>query len=216
MSLDGHEIDRVRTGSHDPPTPLHEARLEVVVNVLLASGATTVLDLGCGSGALLQRLAGEPRLERIVGIDVEGRALEEARIALGIGFPEPAARVQVRRGSLLHPDEDLHGFDAAALVETLEHIDPGRLSRVERALFDDLHPRHVLVTTPNRDYNPLHGLAPGQLRHPDHRFEWGRARFRRWARGVAARNGYRARFVDIGPADPLRGSSTQMAIFTLA
>ncbi len=172
-----------------------------------------MLDLGCGSGELLRRLAGWAQFTRLVGIDIDEQSLDEARRTLGIGFPIPTDRVQVRYGSFEDPDPDLGGFDAAALVECLEHVEPNRLSRVERALFGRLRPGAVLLTTPNREYNALHGMAADELRHPDHRFEWDRAHFRRWARGVGERHGYGVHFVGIGPADPLHGSPTQMAIF---
>lgn len=194
---------------------LHEERLDAVVRELLEYGVTRVLDLGCGSGELLQKLVQQPQFIRIVGIDIDQHALDDARLALGLGIPRMADRVQVRYGSFEEFDRELLGFDAAALVETLEHIDPGRLSRVERTVFSDMHPDLVLVTTPNQEYNVLHGMAPGRMRHPGHRFEWNRSRFRQWAQGVATRNNYEAHFLDIGVRDPLRGSSTQMARFKI-
>lgn len=195
---------------------LHDERLDTVVRHLLESGAARVLDLGCGPGELLQRLASEPQFNCIVGIDVDEAVLNEARLALGLGFPDPGGRVQVRYGSFEEVDPELVGFDAATLVETIEHIDPRRLSRVEHAVFGGMRPETVLVTTPNQEYNVLHGMAPGQLRHPGHRFEWNRARFQHWAQGVAARNRYGVSFFDVGPPDALYGSSTQMARFDLA
>ena len=80
-------------------------------------------------------------------------------------------------------------------------------------MFRCYRPLTVLVTTPNQEYNVLHGMRPGALRHPDHRFEWDRRRFRRWAFGIACRNGYAVEFDDIGALDPALGASTQMAIF---
>jgi small RNA 2'-O-methyltransferase len=192
---------------------LHEVRLDTVVRHLLDSGAARVLDLGCASGELLLRLAWQPQFTRIVGIDIDEAALAEARAALALSTAGDAGRVRVQYGSFEEADRSLIGFDAAALVETIEHIDPRRLTRVEQAVFGTMRPGTVLVTTPNQEYNILHGLAPGQRRHPEHRFEWTRERFRQWGRGVAARNGYRVDFIDIGPPDPLRGSSTQMARF---
>ncbi|MBA4144015.1 MAG: methyltransferase domain-containing protein [Nitrosospira sp.] len=190
---------------------LHEERLDTVTRYLLESGATSVLDLGCGRGELLQRLVCEPRFTRIVGIDIDQGPLAEARDSLGLAAAGNVGRVQVRYGSFEESDPDLAGFDAAALVETIEHIDPRRLSRVEGCVFGIMRPRTVLITTPNQEYNLLHGLAPGQRRHLGHRFEWTRAKFRQWARGVAARKRYRVDFIDVGPPAPLRGSSTQMA-----
>lgn len=195
---------------------LHEQRLEAVVRHLLVSGATRVLDLGCAAGELLQRLAWHPQFTRIVGIDIDERALDEARGALGLSPADANARVQVRYGSFEETDRSLTGFDAAAMVETLEHIDPRRLHRVEEAVFGGMRPGVVLVTTPNQEYNGLHGLAPGERRHPGHRFEWTREKFRRWAGGVAARQYYRAEFFDVGPPHPAYGASTQMAQFIRA
>jgi 2-polyprenyl-3-methyl-5-hydroxy-6-metoxy-1,4-benzoquinol methylase len=195
------------------PTELHEERLATISAEVRASGARTLLDLGCGTGELLMRLVGDPQFTRIIGLEIDASAREEARHALGIGFPVPGARVEVRSGSYEDPQPGLVGFDAAVLLETIEHVAPDRLSRVERALFGQMRPRHVWVTTPNEEYNILHGMRPGERRHPGHRFEWNRAKFRQWAEGVAARNGYAVAMGGIGPPDPLRGTSTQVARF---
>lgn len=195
---------------------LHGVRLDTVVRHLIASGARSVLDLGCGEGELLQRLAGHAQFDRLLGIDIDDSALEAARRALGLGLPGGGGRMQVRHGTFAAAGDRLSGFDAAALVETIEHIDPRHLSRVEDTVFGKFRPRTVIVTTPNQEYNELHDLAPGQLRHPGHWFEWPRAKFRQWARGIASRQAYQVNFFDIGPVDALRGSSTQMARFHAA
>jgi 3' terminal RNA ribose 2'-O-methyltransferase Hen1 len=194
---------------------LHDERLDIVVQHLLETHACQVLDLGCGGGELLQRLVLQRQFERIVGIDIDEVSLAQARRTLGLDLLEDSGRVQVRYGSFEEPDSQLRGFDAATLIETIEHIDPGRLSRVETAVFGGMRPGVVFVTTPNVEYNVLHGMPPGERRHPDHRFEWSRSRFRQWARGVAERNRYRVTFIDIGEFDSQHGSSTQMARFVV-
>lgn len=195
---------------------LHEQRLDTVVRELRGCGARSVLDLGCGPGELLLRLAREPQFERIVGLDISPDALQEARHLLQALPRAEAKRVELVEASFATPDPRFAGFDAAAMVETLEHIDAHRLSSVELAVFGSYRPATVVVTTPNSEYNPIHGTPPGWFRHPDHRFEWTRAKFRAWARGVAGRNGYRAAFSDIGEPDAELGSSTQMAVLTRA
>lgn len=191
-------------------SPLHAERLDTVAGHILASGARSVLDLGCGPGELLTRLAPMPQVERLVGIDLDAGELARARAAL-LAYPD---RVELLQASFADPSLPLGGFDLAALVETIEHIDPQRLGEVERAVFAGYRPRQVLVTTPNQEFNVLHGMRPGTMRHPDHRFEWSRERFRRWARGVGQRHGYRVAFFDIGEVDEALGASTQMARFT--
>lgn len=194
-------------------TELHQERVETVVAHLVGAGARTVLDLGCGPGELLVRLADCPQFERIVGLDVSPAAIAQARDRLQVHPEETAADIELVVGSFMEADGALAGFDAAVMLETIEHIDSDRLSRVEHAVFRAYRPGLVLMTTPNVEYNPLHGMAPGEMRHPDHRFEWDRARFRGWSRGVAKRTGYRVAFGEIGPPDPSRGASTQMAVF---
>ncbi|ALC16892.1 hypothetical protein DSOUD_2125 [Desulfuromonas soudanensis] len=193
-------------------TDLHTERLERVIQALRKSQAESVLDLGCGPGDLLLRLADERQFKKIVGLDTSGEALAEARHLLS--RKENASKVSLYQGSFTSFDDDMAGFDAAVLLETIEHVEPHRLSAVEKAVFAGCRPKTVIITTPNYEYNVLHGVPGGAFRHPDHRFEWTRAKFRSWAEGVAGRHGYRTRFDDIGERDPILGSSTQMVTFS--
>jgi 3' terminal RNA ribose 2'-O-methyltransferase Hen1 len=198
------------------PISLHEQRLTAVVEVLKASGARSVLDLGCGEGRLLRLLMPERQFERIVGMDVSFAALEKAQRRLKVErMPErQAARLTFLHGSLVYRDRRLEGFEAAAVVEVIEHLDPPRLAAFERALFEFAKPRTVVLTTPNREYNALfETLAPGKLRHPDHRFEWTREEFEGWARDVAERHGYQVEFHPVGPISEQFGAPSQMGVF---
>jgi 3' terminal RNA ribose 2'-O-methyltransferase Hen1 len=122
-------------------------------------------------------------------------------------------RVRLLHGSLLYLDDRMQGYDAAVLMEVIEHIEPTRLEMLEQVVFGHAQPRIVLLTTPNREYNPLFGLLPDQRRHPDHQFEWTRAEFEAWAQRVAERYGYRVRLSGVGDAHPEYGYPTQMAVF---
>jgi small RNA 2'-O-methyltransferase len=184
-----------------------------VLAAIRESRARTILDLGCGDGSLLLRLAQEPGIARVVGIDVSSAALAHLQAKLLEMPAEFRERIELIHGSLSEPRPSLAGFDAAILVETIEHVDPDRLSRVERSVFHDMRPSTAVITTPNRDFNPLLGVPPHRYRHPDHRFEWGRAKFRAWVEGVARRGGYAAQCSDVAGAHPLLGGASQMAVF---
>jgi 3' terminal RNA ribose 2'-O-methyltransferase Hen1 len=195
-------------------TWLHEQRLEAVLAAIRESGARSVLDLGCGDGSLLVRLAQDAAVARIVGIDLSSDSLARLRKKLQTLPGEFREKVELIHGSISEPRRVLEGFDAAILVETIEHIDPDRLSMVERRVFQDMRPETVVITTPNGDFNPLLGVPPHRFRHPDHRFEWGRAKFRSWAEGVAERNGYAVTCRDVAGAHPVHGGASQMALLT--
>lgn len=201
------------------PLSLHEQRLGAVLSVLKGAGARSVLDLGCGEGRLIiQHLLKEPQFERILGVDVSARSLRIAADRLRYDrMPErQRERVKLIHGSLMYRDRRLEGFDAAAVVEVIEHMDAPRLAAFERVVFEFARPRTVVVSTPNAEYNVMWPTLPaGRFRHRDHRFEWTRAQFAAWCETVCARFGYSVRIAPIGPeGDGGVGSPTQMGVFT--
>lgn len=201
----------------EKPIRLHELRLDTVAERLKLLGARKVVDLGCGSGKLLKRLMAEKQFDDILGIDVSAGCLENAerRLRLDRLSERQRARIRILHGTLTYRDRRLEGFDAAALVEVIEHLDPDRLAALERVVFEFARPHHVLVTTPNREYNQLfEGMAPGTLRHADHRFEWTREEFAGWAKPVAGRFGYAVEFSGLGEAHEAHGAPSQMAVFS--
>ena len=129
--------------------------------------------------------------------------------------PPQRARVDFVQGSLTYRDARFSGFDAATLVEVIEHLDPDRLPALERVVFEAARPRTVVVTTPNVEWNVrFPSLPAGTRRHRDHRFEWTRAEMAAWAAGVATRHGYEVRHLGVGADDTDLGAPTQMAVFT--
>jgi small RNA 2'-O-methyltransferase len=200
-------------GQEATSSELHEERLDAVLGILLRSGVRTVLDLCCGSGSLLRRMVEHEQFSRIVGIDSSAEALALAERLLSASSDPEGERWSLEHRSFSTLNSGSPAPDAITMVETLEHVAPSDLSALERSVFTIAKPSLVLITTPNREYNVLYGLAEGELRHADHRFEWDRRRFRSWAEGVAQRNGYQVDLQDVGRSDPLLGSPTQMAVF---
>lgn len=205
-----------------PEPPLARQRADAVLAALHDAGARTVVDLGCGEGALLRRLAADRTFTRVLGTDVSARELERAAARLRLHEASDAERERVRlvQSSLTYVDDRVAGFDAAVLMEVVEHVDPSRLDALTAAVLGHARPRTVVVTTPNAEYNVhypnlLDGPAGGRVRHPDHRFEWTRAELRAWAAAAAERYGYAVELRDVGPLAPDVGAPTQMAVLTL-
>ena len=123
-------------------------------------------------------------------------------------------RITLLQGALTYRDRRLAGFDAAAVVEVIEHLDPPRLGAFADAVFGIARPHTIVLTTPNAEYNARYdALEPDEFRHADHRFEWSRAEFRAWAQRVADKYRYDVTVAGIGEADAELGAPTQMGVF---
>ncbi|MBD0021280.1 3' terminal RNA ribose 2'-O-methyltransferase Hen1 [Gordonia pseudamarae] len=189
--------------------PLARQRRNAVTELVLRSGARSVLDVGCGEGKLLAGLVSDGFAGRLAGVDVSVTELNRASARLA-----RLREVAVWQSSLMYTDPRCRGFDAVVLMEVIEHIDTDRLAVAEYSVFDAMAPRTVVVTTPNREHNIVFGLADGELRHRDHRFEFTRDEFAGWAAGVAERYRYAVELGGVGDDDPKVGPPTQTAVFT--
>jgi 3' terminal RNA ribose 2'-O-methyltransferase Hen1 len=201
------------------PLNLNQQRINAVVAALKSCGAKRVVDLGCGEGKLLGALLDDRGFDQIVGLDVSHRNLEIAheRLKLDRLPTRQRDRLKLIQGSLMYRDARLAGYDAATVVEVIEHLDEPRLNAFERVLFEFARPASVVLTTPNVEYNARFETLPaGKLRHKDHRFEWTREQFKDWAERIAGLYGYEVRLLPVGTEDPAIGAPTQMAVFNLA
>ena len=197
------------------PLRLHDQRLDKVAETLKELGAARVLDLGCGEGKLIRRLVKDRQFTEIVGVEASSLALARGASKLEKLSEAQRKRVTLMQGALLYRDARLQGFDAAALVEVIEHVEPARLYHLERAVFGHASPRAIIVTTPNVEYNVLFETLPaGRLRHDDHRFEWTRAEFAAWCARVAEQYGYQCSISPLGEEDATHGAPSQMGVFS--
>ena len=200
--------------------PLNRQRHEAVLATLRELQVSRVVDLGCGTGTFLRALLDDPAYTAVAGMDVSARALEIAarRLRLDGMGDRQRARIRLFQGALTYRDHRLAGYDAAVLMEVVEHVDPPRLPALADVVFGHARPGAVLVTTPNVEYNVRYDGLTG-LRHPDHRFEWTRAEFADWCHEVASVHGYSVELRGIGEDDagPAGvGSPTQLGVFRRA
>lgn len=196
---------------------LNARRMEAVKRAVLASGATSVIDLGCGECRLTSLLLGEPQVKKVTACDVSVSVLEKAaqRLRLERMQPYRKNKLTLMQASLTYRDERFGGYDCACVIEVIEHIEPMRLPAFERSVFEFAAPRTVILTTPNREYNANYEhMQDNSLRHGDHRFEWTRAEFAEWTEHVCEKFGYACEISGIGDADEALGSPTQMGVFT--
>lgn len=180
------------------------------------SGASRYLDLRLAGVQVLAYLAySRPLVDSALTRLAEADDITPDSLDDALATPIVTAAPSAPEPLAAYVDPALAGFDAAVLMEVIEHIDEPRLPAMERAVFGAARPRTVIVTTPNSEYNVrFEGLAHGRFRHGDHRFEWDRARFGQWTEQVAGRYSYQVRLLPVGAQDPDVGPPTQLAVFT--
>ena len=203
----------------EKPIALSQARTTAVMDAIRESSPQSVIDLGCGEGSLLQLIVRDSAIARVAATDVSPHALDLARRKVGLHnmTNRQAERISIFQSSLIYDDPRTHNFDVAVLMEVIEHVDPPKLDALEHSVFGRAQPRKVVVTTPNVEYNQLfNNIRKNGLRHRDHRFEWTRQEFQKWARDVAEQHGYSVAIHGIGVEDTSipAGHPTQMAVFT--
>jgi len=159
--------------STDGP-PLGELRLRKVRMLLAELGATSVADIGCGDGKLLQQLIAsqhshlfqEPeqrgssaKLTHLIGVDVSAKGLRRAASKLRSMWTQAMATggaklpsVKLLRCSLAKLELEPQ-VDVITLIEVVEHLDPPDLKALGSALLERCMPRVLIVSTPNKEYN---------------------------------------------------------------
>lgn len=193
---------------------LHQQRLYTVCELLKASGAESVLDIGCGEGKLLKLLLKEAQFKKIAGMDVSFGELQRAKENLHLHEASPMMRerIQLFQSSITYKDNRIKDYDALALVEVIEHIDEERLPAMEKVLFGFANPRTVVLSTPNAEYNVMYKDTES-FRHADHRFEWTRQQFADWCNKVGRDYKYDVAIYSIGQEENQIGAPSQAAVF---
>jgi SAM-dependent methyltransferase len=217
-------------GLLDPPTApltrrplprgLHRQRHATVVDLLAEHNAVNLVDLGCGSGALLADFItrldagqGDRAAATVLGLDPDQFAVTAAREHLARTLtPDQRNRTTIAKGGVADLENRWTGQDAMVAVEVIEHLDPADLDRLPELVFRELRPAFAVFTTPNADFN---AVLPGRhFRHPDHRFEWTRDELAEWAAGWSRVGGYQFSITGVGEPHPDHGSPTQLVQFT--
>ncbi|KAL6983228.1 hypothetical protein U1Q18_016619 [Sarracenia purpurea var. burkii] len=230
--------DRMEQALFSPP--LSKQRVDYALQHIKESCATSLVDFGCGSGSLLESLLESPNsLENIVGVDISQKSLAHAakvlHSKLSASFDTPSSTTNIKSallydGSITVFDSRLYGFDIGTCLEVIEHMEEDQAHLFGDIVLSSFCPKILIVSTPNYEYNVILQKSALQsqeddpdektqsqsckFRNHDHKFEWTREQFGRWASDLAARNNYRVEFSGVGGStDTEPGFASQIALF---
>jgi len=152
-----------RDEPHGPTSIFHQHRVDYDRIVELVPAGASVLDLGCGSGALLARLRQEDH-RRLVGVE-----LDEHKILTCVARGLDVIQLDLNKGLGAFANEQ---FDCVILSQTLQAV-----YDVEGLLTEMLRiGRTCIVSIPNFAYHPLRKMLAEQGRAPKSggvlRYEW--------------------------------------------
>ncbi|VVB12259.1 unnamed protein product [Arabis nemorensis] len=172
--------------------PLSKQRVEYALKQIKESSASTMVDFGCGSGSLLDSLLDCPTsLQTIIGVDISQKGLARAAKMLHSKLNKGACNLRsiiLYDGSILEFDSRLHDIDIGTCLEG---------------------------SAPNHPEDKSKSHMP-KFRNHDHKFEWTREQFNKWASKLAKLHNYSVEFTGVGgyrqygKADP--GFASQIAL----
>ncbi|RZC48344.1 hypothetical protein C5167_041297 [Papaver somniferum] len=219
--------DRMEQALFSPP--LSKQRVEYAVKHINESCAATLVDFGCGSGALLDSLLDYPiTLEKIVGVDISRSPLYKLSAVHGKDSPLSSIKAALLYdGSITTFDTRLYGFDIGTCLEVIEHMQEDEACAFGNIALSTFCPKILIVSTPNYEYNPIlqknsrddeadekNSSLPCKFRNHDHKFEWTREQFSSWASDLASRHNYSVEFRGVGGiGDVEPGFASQIAVF---
>lgn len=151
---------------------LSEVRYEAIANLIeIIDPQHTVLDMGCGSGQLeiaLRKLK-KKMIPSILGIDKDLHKIQHMNSIFSKN-----KNVKAVCGNIICPPlspTDLTNIDVLILCEVIEHLsEQNRMDVIK--LISKILPRHIIITTPNVEYNKNYNIEPGEYRHKDHKIEY--------------------------------------------
>lgn len=194
----------------------HDIRHEMILGELNMLDSEKIIDLGCGDGAfifhVLDDLSANDGIKKISGVEIDTEPFSKAVERLkGL---EAVDGVEIMQADITTCDQRFREFDTVLLIEVIEHLEDAPLKTLEKVVFDFIRPRHVLVSTPNADYNKyVPEMLPNGFRHWDHKFEWGKDAFMNWSQNIASEYGYAGDYLMIGRVMENNSSMSQMILF---
>lgn len=198
---------------------LSTQRKMFIANILIQNKVKSVLELGCGSGKVLQYLK-EDEYPILDGMDINQESLELAVANLEPNFIDCIHKkkkivITLYQGDLFSINSKWKEYDCVILTEVIEHVNEVDVDKFKNVI-DFLEPKLVIITTPNCEVNSLMGIEKTKYRDEDHKFEWNRSEFKNYIYKNWENSDYSIEITGVGNLkeeyDDTYGFATQIAV----
>ena len=169
-----------------------------------------VVDLGCGEGRYVLRLASELKDTTYHAIDVDEECREKVIRSCKRKLVENVEVFDSLDAYLATPQKQ--GAYDFICTEVIEHMERDAGSKLVRRCLDHPNAENVIISTPNREFNHHYFEDSTELRHSDHVFEFTKEEFTHWLHGLWNQDKYNLEIFSIG--DMVDGVETTLgAVF---
>jgi 2-polyprenyl-3-methyl-5-hydroxy-6-metoxy-1,4-benzoquinol methylase len=178
---------------------------EVAILNKLGTLERQVLDIGCGEGNFVRRIAGKlPEGLSYLAVDINPECREEVESL--------CKRKQLENVQIFASLDDAwtaKDKTDVLLVEVIEHMPMADAEALVKKVFDGkINTGKVLITTPNKSFNQFYDMKEDHIRHDDHHFELTEPEFREFLDRTVP-PGYKVEIFWIG--DVVNGIPTTLA-----
>ena len=162
-----------------------------------------IIDIGCGEGFYALSFAKNIEHEYIA-VDINEALLERIK--------NNAVKRELDNiftySSLESYIEDYDGgLSDVILTEVIEHMSLEDAEELIKSICRNINFETMVITTPNQEFNKFYELDE-ELRHDDHKWEFGKEEFRNWISGILEKE--EISYVEIG--DNVDGLSTTQGV----
>lgn len=149
----------------------HSIRHDFIVKTIsdFSKDVLTIIDYGCSTGQLSsflsKRLKETSKDFNIYAYDISDKAHKK------FSFNK---RVHFYQMNLLFPNYDIipRNPDFLILSEIIEHFDEEDRKFLYKTIIEQINPKTVIITTPNKEYNKVLGMDDSAVREPHHIIEF--------------------------------------------
>lgn len=155
---------------------LHEKRHDLVIQKLKEYNAKSVIDMGSSEGTMIYKIFETEELNDVKIIAIESNSNMIRKIKRK---SKNRKNVFIKQCNVLFPSISENDVlpDFVTCIEFIEHLHENERKSLLKLIKNVICPKHIILTTPNIEYNKNYGLNENEYRRKDHIIEYNKEQF---------------------------------------